>query len=938
MLFRVTRGEKGLTKSMEELCLAARRLIEDEEVNVLILSDRGVNKEFAAVPALLAVSGLHHYLIREGLRMRVSLAMETGEAREVQHFALLIGYGCAVINPYLAFETIEGMIRDGMVTKVDSKLAFKNYVKAATKGVIKVMSKMGISAIQSYHGAQVFEAVGLRQDVIDQYFTWTASRIGGVGMAVIAQEVLMRHRAAFPVRQLNGHALQTGGLYQWRADGEFHLFNPESIHRLQKAVRTNNYSVFKSYAKLVDDQSKNLATLRGLLDFKPAQVVPIEEVEPVENIVKRFKSGAMSYGSISQEAHETLAIAMNRIGGKSNTGEGGEDPDRYQLMPNGDSKNSAIKQVASGRFGVTSQYLVNARELQIKMAQGAKPGEGGQLPGTKVYPWIAKTRHTTAGVGLISPPPHHDIYSIEDLAELIHDLKNGNRNARISVKLVAEVGVGTIAAGVAKAHADVVLISGHDGGTGASPQTSIAHAGLPWELGVAETHQTLVLNNLRSRIAVETDGQLKTGRDVVVAALLGAEEFGFATAPLVALGCIMMRVCHLNTCPVGVATQDPRQREKFTGKPEHVVNFMRFIAQDVREYMAQLGFRTVEEMIGRVDRLMPKKAIDHWKAKGFDFSNILYQPDVGPEVGRFCQIPQDHGLEKALDVTTLLELCKPALERGEPVRAELPIRNVNRVVGTITGSELTKRYGPNGLADDTIHIHFRGSAGQSFGAFIPRGMTFVLEGDANDHLGKGLSGGKLIVFPPAGSTFVPEKNIIIGNVGLYGATAGEVFIRGMAGERFAVRNSGVDAVVEAVGDHGCEYMTGGHVVVLGPAGRNFGAGMSGGTAYVLDELGDFPTRVNTQMVGIEALDDTAEIAQVRAMIERHLKFTGSARAKHVLDNWDDMVPKFVRIMPKDFKRAVASLKRAHEQGLSGEEAIMVAFEENARDLARVGGN
>jgi glutamate synthase (ferredoxin) len=938
ILFRATRGEKGLTKSMEELCLAARRMIEDEEVSILILSDRGVNREFAAVPALLAVSGLHHYLIREGLRMRVSLALETGEAREVQHFALLIGYGCAVINPYLAFETIEGMIRDGMVTKVDSKLAFKNYVKAATKGVIKVMSKMGISAIQSYHGAQVFEAVGLRQDVIDQYFTWTASRIGGVGMAVIAQEVLMRHRAAFPVRQLNGHALQTGGLYQWRADGEFHLFNPESIHRLQKAVRTNNYSVFKSYAKLVDDQSKNLATLRGLLDFKPAQVVPIEEVEPVENIVKRFKSGAMSYGSISQEAHETLAIAMNRIGGKSNTGEGGEDPDRYQLMPNGDSKNSAIKQVASGRFGVTSQYLVNARELQIKMAQGAKPGEGGQLPGTKVYPWIAKTRHTTAGVGLISPPPHHDIYSIEDLAELIHDLKNGNRNARISVKLVAEVGVGTIAAGVAKAHADVVLISGHDGGTGASPQTSIAHAGLPWELGVAETHQTLVLNNLRSRIAVETDGQLKTGRDVVVAALLGAEEFGFATAPLVALGCIMMRVCHLNTCPVGVATQDPRQREKFTGKPEHVVNFMRFIAQDVREYMAQLGFRTVEEMIGRVDRLMPKKAIDHWKAKGFDFSNILYQPDVGPEVGRFCQIPQDHGLEKALDVTTLLELCKPALERGEPVRAELPIRNVNRVVGTITGSELTKRYGPNGLADDTIHIHFRGSAGQSFGAFIPRGMTFVLEGDANDHLGKGLSGGKLIVFPPAGSTFVPEKNIIIGNVGLYGATAGEVFIRGMAGERFAVRNSGVDAVVEAVGDHGCEYMTGGHVVVLGPAGRNFGAGMSGGTAYVLDELGDFPTRVNTQMVGIEALDDTAEIAQVRAMIERHLKFTGSARAKHVLDNWDDMVPKFVRIMPKDFKRAVASLKRAHEQGLSGEEAIMVAFEENARDLARVGGN
>ncbi len=938
ILFRARRGEKGLTKSMEELCLAARRMIEDEEVNILILSDRGVNREFAAVPALLAVSGLHHYLIREGLRMRVSLVLETGEAREVQHFALLIGCGCAVVNPYLAFETIEGMIREGMVAKVDTKLACKNYVKAATKGVIKVMSKMGISAIQSYHGAQVFEAVGLRQDVIDKYFTGTASRIGGVAMDVIAQEVLIRHRSAFLARQTNGHALQAGGLYQWRADGEFHLFNPESIHRLQKSVRSNSFAVYKSYANLIDDQAKNLATLRGLLDFKPSDAVPIEEVEPVESIVKRFKSGAMSYGSISKEAHETLAIAMNRIGGKSNTGEGGEDPERYQLLSNGDSKNSAIKQVASGRFGVTSQYLVNARELQIKMAQGAKPGEGGQLPGTKVYPWIAKTRHTTAGVGLISPPPHHDIYSIEDLAELIHDLKNANRDARISVKLVAEVGVGTIAAGVAKAHADVVLISGHDGGTGASPQTSIAHAGLPWELGVAETHQTLVLNNLRSRIVVETDGQLKTGRDVAVAALLGAEEFGFATAPLVALGCIMMRVCHLNTCPVGVATQDPRLREKFTGKPEHVVNFMRFIAQDLREHMARLGFRTVEEMIGRVDRLMPKNAIDHWKAKGFDFSNILYQPDVGSEVGRFCQIPQDHGLDKALDVTTLLDLCKPALERGEPVRAELPIRNVNRVVGTITGSELTKKYGPNGLPEDTIHIRFRGSAGQSFGAFMPPGMTFVLEGDANDHLGKGLSGGKIIVFPPVGSTFVPDKNIIIGNVGLYGATAGEVYICGMAGERFAVRNSGVDAVVEAVGDHGCEYMTGGHVVVLGPAGRNFGAGMSGGIAYVLDEVGDFPSRVNKQMVDIESLDDAEEIARVHAMIERHLQYTGSARARHVLDNWDDMMPKFARIMPKDFKRAVASLKRAHEQGLSGEEAVMVAFEENARDLARVGGN
>ncbi len=938
ILFRATRGEKGLTKSVEELCLAARRQIEDEEVNILILSDRGVSREFAAVPSLLAVSALHHYLIREGLRTRVSLALETGEAREVHHFALLIGFGCSVVNPYLAFETLESLIHEGLVTQVDSKLACKNFVKAATKGVIKVMSKMGISAIQSYHGAQVFEAVGLRQDIIDQYFTWTASRIGGIGMETLAQEALMRHRAAFPARETNGHALEAGGIYQWRADGEHHLFNPESIHRLQKAVRTGSFATYKSYAQLIDDQSKKLATLRGLLEFAPSEPVPLEEVEPVESILKRFKTGAMSYGSISREAHETLAIAMNRIGGKSNTGEGGEDPDRYQPLPNGDSRNSAIKQVASGRFGVTSQYLVNARELQIKMAQGAKPGEGGQLPGTKVYPWIAKTRHTTAGVGLISPPPHHDIYSIEDLAELIHDLKNANREARISVKLVSEVGVGTIAAGVAKAHADVVLVSGYDGGTGASPQTSIHHAGLPWELGIAETHQTLVLNNLRSRIAVEADGQLKTGRDVAIAALLGAEEFGFATAPLVAVGCIMMRVCHLNTCPAGIATQDPRLREKFAGTPEHVINFMRFIAQDMREIMARLGFRTVEEMVGRVDRLAAKKAVDHWKAKGFDFSNVLYQPDVGAEVGRFRQIDQDHGLDKSLDVTTLLEICRPAIERGEQVRAELPIRNVNRVVGTITGSEITRKYGPEGLPDDTIRIGFKGSAGQSFGAFMPRGMTFTLEGDANDHLGKGLSGGRLVVYPPAGSPFAPEENIIIGNVGLYGATSGEAYIRGMAGERFAVRNSGADAVVEAVGDHGCEYMTGGRVVVLGPAGRNFGAGMSGGIAYVLDEAGDFASRVNTQMVGVERLEDPEEIARVRGMIERHRDLTGSARARYVLESWERLLPQFVAVVPKDFKRAVASLKRAHAQGLTGDEAIMVAFEENARDLARVGGN
>jgi glutamate synthase domain-containing protein 2/glutamate synthase domain-containing protein 3 len=804
--------------------------------------------------------------------------------------------------------------------------------------VIKVASKMGISAIQSYHGAQVFEAVGLRQDLIDDYFTGTASRIGGIGIDVVAKEVLLRHGAAFAPRSAEGAPLPAGGRYQWRADGEYHLFNPESIHRLQKAVRSGSYATYRSYAQLVNDQSQQLCTLRGLLELKAGDAVPIGEVEPVETLMKRFKTGAMSYGSISQEAHETLAIAMNRIGGKSNTGEGGEDPERYRPLPNGDSKNSAIKQVASGRFGVTSEYLLSARELQIKMAQGAKPGEGGQLPGNKVYPWIARTRHTTAGVGLISPPPHHDIYSIEDLAELIHDLKNANREARISVKLVAEVGVGTIAAGVSKAHADVVLISGCDGGTGAAPQTSIAHSGLPWELGLAEAHQTLVLNNLRSRIVVETDGQLKTGRDVVIAALLGAEEFGFATAPLVAVGCILMRVCHLNTCPVGVATQDPRLRERFAGRPEHVVNFMRFIAQDMRELMAQLGFRSVDEMVGRVDRLEPRKAIDHWKARGFDFSNILYQPDVGEEVGRFRSIAQEHGLENSLDVTTLLALCAPAIERGEPVVAELPIRNTNRVVGTITGSEVTRRHGAKGLPADTIRLRFKGSAGQSFGAFLPPGMTLQLEGDANDYVGKGLSGGKLIIYPPAGSSFVAADNIIIGNVALYGATGGEAFICGMAGERFAVRNSGVDAVVEAVGDHGCEYMTGGRVVVLGRAGRNFGAGMSGGVAYVLDELGDFARRVNTQMVDVEPLADPEEIAAVRALIERHAAYTGSVRAATVLAQWPQLVGRFQRVMPKDYKRVLACVRRAHEQGLSGEEAIMAAFEENARDLARIGGN
>jgi glutamate synthase (ferredoxin) len=940
ILFRVSRGEKGLAQSMEELSVMARRMIEEEEINVLILSDRGVNRDYAPIPALLAVAGLHHYLIREGLRTKVSLVLETGEAREVHHFALLIGYGVTAVNPYVAFETIDDMIREGLLPGLDHKKGCANFVKAASKGVIKVMSKMGISAIQSYRGAQVFEALGLRQDVVDHYFTWTPSRVGGIGLDVIAQEVLLRHRAAYPDRSVDGHVLPVGGLYQWRASGESHLFTPESVHALQKAVRTNNKTAYQNYARLINEQSKSLCTLRSLLEFKGGSApIPLEEVESAEKIMKRFKTGAMSYGSISLEAHETLAIAMNRIGGKSNTGEGGEDPARFTWTNDqGDSKNSAIKQVASGRFGVTSEYLVNAKELQIKMAQGAKPGEGGQLPGTKVYPWVAKTRGTTAGVGLISPPPHHDIYSIEDLAELIHDLKNGNKDARISVKLVSEVGVGTVAAGVAKAHADVVLISGYDGGTGASPQTSLQHAGLPWELGLAETHQTLVLNNLRSRIAVETDGQLKTGRDVVIAALLGAEEFGFATAPLVATGCIMMRVCHLNTCPAGVATQDPQLRAKFAGKPEHVVNFMKFIAEDIRELMASLGFRTIEEMIGRTDRLEAKKAVEHWKARGLDFSNILYQPDVGPEIGRFCQMKQDHGIDRSLDITTLLGLAKPAIEQGEKVVAELPIRNVNRVVGTITSGEITKKHGAKGLPEDTIKFKFKGSAGQSFGAFVTRGMTLSIEGDANDYFGKGLSGGKLIVYPPADAKFKAEDNMIVGNVAFYGASAGEAYIRGMGGERFAVRNSGVTVVVEGIGDNGCEYMTGGNVVVLGRAGRNFGAGMSGGIGYVLDEAGDFAKRVNVQMVAVEKLEDAKEIAAVRAMIQKHLDYTKSERARQVLANWDKYVPKFVKVMPKDYKRMLACIDRAQAQGLTGDEAIMAAFEENARDTSRVGGN
>ncbi len=939
ILFDPKSGTKGLEQAMEALCGRANQAI-TAGVNIILLSDRGVDKEHAPIPALLAVAGLHHHLIREGTRTRVGLVLESGEPREVHHYATLIGYGCGAINPYLAFETLDDMIRQGLLVDIDHKTACKNYIKAATKGVVKVASKIGISTLQSYRGAQIFEAIGLNKSVVDRYFTWTASRIEGADLEVIAKEAILRHSHAFPDRPMEGNTLDVGGEYQWRKEGEAHLFSPETIHTLQKAVRGGSYELYKQYAALVNEQGQKYYTLRGLLEFKQRPSVPIEEVESMEAILKRFKTGAMSYGSISKEAHETLAIAMNRIGGKSNTGEGGEDPDRYTWTnERGDSKNSAIKQVASGRFGVTSLYLSQAREIQIKMAQGAKPGEGGQLPGKKVYPWIAKVRHSTPGVGLISPPPHHDIYSIEDLAELIHDLKNANRAARISVKLVSEVGVGTIAAGVAKAHADVVLISGYDGGTGASPQTSIKHAGLPWELGLAETHQTLVLNNLRSRIVVETDGQMKTGRDVVIAALLGAEEFGFATAPLVTLGCIMMRVCHLNTCPAGIATQDPYLRQNFTGDPAHTVNFMTFIAQEVRELMAQLGFRTLEEMVGRTDVLDPKKAVTHWKAKGLDFSKILYQPQVGPEVGRYCQIPQDHGLEKSLDMTVLLDLCKAAIEKGEPVKLAqpLPIQNVNRAVGTILGNEITKRHW-EGLPEDTIHLHFQGSAGQSFGAFVPKGVTLELEGDANDYFGKGLSGGKIILYPPVASTFVAEDNVIIGNVALYGATSGEVYIRGMAGERFCVRNSGVNTVVEAVGDHGCEYMTGGKVVVLGRTGRNFAAGMSGGVAYILDEQGDFATRCNTQMVGLEKLEDPEEIHDLRQLIQRHVDYTQSQKALKVLAHWDAMLPKFVKVMPRDYKRVLQALQEALKDGLSGDDALDAAFEANARDVARIGGS
>jgi glutamate synthase (NADPH) large chain len=919
MLYEADLGGIGLARALEDL---QQRTIEavEEGYTIIILSDRGVNLKLAPIPSLLATAGVHHHLVREGLRNRAALVIESGDAREVHHLALLIGYGAGAVNPYLAFETLDDMIRDGMLPGLDHEKAVKNYIKALNKGVLKVMSKMGISTLQSYRGAQIFEAVGLDKDFVDRYFTWTASRIGGVGIDAIADEVRKRHDLAFPTRPVAERDLDEGGEYQWRRDGEYHLFNPDTVFKLQHASRSGQYKIYKEYTAAVNEQTRRRATLRGLFELKLASTpVPIEQVEPVESILKRFATGAMSYGSISQEAHETLAIAMNRLGGKSNTGEGGEDPARYIADPNGDSRKSAIKQVASARFGVTSEYLVNADDLQIKMAQGAKPGEGGQLPGHKVYPWIAKVRHATPGVGLISPPPHHDIYSIEDLAQLIYDLKNANPRARIHVKLVAEVGVGTVAAGVAKAHSDVVLISGHDGGTGASPLTSLKHAGVPWELGLAETQQVLVLNNLRDRIIVQVDGQMKTGRDVVIGALLGAEEFGFATAPLVVLGCVMMRVCHLNTCPVGVATQDPELRRRFTGKPEFVENFFRFIAEDVRELMAQLGFRKMDEMIGRVDKIDVTKAVDHWKAAGLDLSQILYKPVVAPTVAQRCVRAQDHGLEKALD-NELIRRCTDALLHRKPVEFSLPIRNVHRTVGTILGSEVTRAYGAAGMPAGTIKIHFTGSAGQSFGAFVPPGMTLTLEGDANDYFGKGLSGGTLAVFPSPRATFVPEENIVVGNVTLYGATSGEAYLRGVAGERFAVRNSGARAVVEGVGDHGCEYMTGGRIVVLGKTGRNFAAGMSGGIAYVLDLHRRFAECCNLGMVDLEPLEDE-DWETVREMIERHVLFTSSAYAAGILAKLSNQP--FVKVMPRDFKRVLQAEAKARAESREPDFAELV---------------
>ncbi|MFD1956494.1 glutamate synthase large subunit [Paenibacillus thailandensis] len=936
IFFNASEGEAGLKAALEQMFEAADRVIAKGH-NILILSDRGIDKENAAIPALLAVSSLHHHLIRQGTRTKVSLLLESGEPREVHHYALLLGYGVSAVNPYLAFETLDDMIKQGLLRGVTHEKAVKNYIKAATKGVVKILSKMGISTIQSYRGAQIFEAVGLNSELVDKYFTWTPTRIGGIGLEAIAEETLRHHNRAFAEQEGKVKELDSGGDYQWRKEGEDHLFSPQTIHTLQMASRKNDYGLYKKFSSLVQGEDKKYLTLRSLLQFKTdRQPVPIEEVESVEEIVKRFKTGAMSFGSISKEAHESLAIAMNRLGGKSNTGEGGEDPARFIPDANGDSRRSAIKQVASGRFGVTSNYLVNADEIQIKLAQGAKPGEGGQLPGRKVYPWVAEVRGSTPGVGLISPPPHHDIYSIEDLAELIHDLKNANPRARINVKLVAGVGVGTIAAGVAKARADVIMISGYDGGTGASPMGSIRHAGLPWELGLAETHQTLMLNNLRDRVMIETDGKMMTGRDVAIAALLGAEEYGFSTAPLIVLGCVMMRVCQLDTCPVGVATQNPELRKKFMGDPSHVVNYLKFIAEELREIMAELGFRTINEMVGRVDILETKHLISHYKAKGLDLTGLLYEPEMNRNKARYKVQEQNHGLEESLDVQELVPAAKPALESGEKVRGTWPIRNTNRVVGTVLGSEVTRRYGAQGLPEDTISFHFVGTAGQSFGAFVPKGITLSLEGDSNDYVGKGLSGGKLIIAPSPKATFAAEENVIIGNTAFYGATSGEAYIRGIAGERFAVRNSGANVVVEGVGDHGCEYMTGGRVVILGGTGRNFGAGMSGGIAYVLDEAGDFVNRCNLEMVLLERVTEEKDLAELRSMIERHALYTESSVASRVLNEWEGVAGKFVKVIPKDYKKMLEHIHKAEEKGLQGDAALLEAFESSMKELARTG--
>ncbi|HUI78380.1 MAG TPA: glutamate synthase large subunit, partial [Bryobacteraceae bacterium] len=871
----------------------------------LILSDRGVDQDYAPIPSLLALTAVHNHLVREETRTQVALIIESGEPREVMHFALLIGYGASAVNPYLAIETLEDMIKRGFLAPpLTFEKALLNFKKSINKGLLKTFSKMGISTLQSYRGAQVFEAIGLNKELVDKYFTGTVSRVEGVGLDVLAKEAIFKHRHAFFPAGDADTELAVGGNYHYRTRGEFHLFNPLTISKLQHAVQQQSPQTFKEYTDLIDRQNHQLCTLRGLLEIKKSDnPIPTEEVEPAKEIVKRFATGAMSFGSISKEAHETLAIAMNRIGGRSNTGEGGEDEARFKPDANGDLRRSAVKQVASARFGVTTNYLVNADELQIKMAQGAKPGEGGQLPGHKVDKEIARVRHSIPGVGLISPPPHHDIYSIEDLAQLIYDLKNANPRARISVKLVAEVGVGTVAAGVSKAHADVVLISGDSGGTGASPLSSIKHAGVPWELGLAETHQVLVMNDLRGRIRVQTDGKLQTGRDVTIAALLGAEEFGFSTAPLISMGCIMMRKCHLNTCPVGIATQDPVLRKKFHGKPEDVINFFFFIAEQVRGYMAQMGFRTFDEMVGRVDMLDARKAMDHWKAKGLDLSAILYNPPTPSRIARRCVEPQDHGLSQALDYK-LIDHARDALESGTPVEIKLPIRNVHRTVGAMLSGEVARRYGSAGLPEDTIKFQFSGSAGQSFGAFLAKGVTLELEGDANDYVGKGLSGGRLIVYPPRNSTFLPEENILIGNVVLYGATSGEAFFNGMAGERFAVRNSGATAVVEGLGDHGCEYMTNGLVVVLGKTGRNFAAGMSGGIAFVLDEKGDFAEkRCNTAAVDLEPVEGE-DIQKLYELIAKHVAATASPRGKWILEKWDDMLPHFLKVFPHEYKRVL----------------------------------